>query len=173
MWSFDVVLPHHLNCSSSFAVGSPLHYSVFHSHQNKIITSSPGVHPRVHSPSISNMAALRWVCYWGSERVTAGETNVSIETPWLHANWNIIPPIPPSSHPSRAHSPGMAAPSFSGAARFNASFHSPSSRGHHGLLPSPNSTINETVLIPEMEPIIPDLCMEQLWSETVTAGCHR
>ncbi|KAM4592171.1 anaphase-promoting complex subunit 1 isoform 1-T1 [Odontesthes bonariensis] len=117
---------------TSFAVGSPLHYSVFHSHQNKIITSSPGVHPRVHSPSISNMAAL-----------------------------------------SRAHSPGMAAPSFSGAARFNASFHSPSSRGHHGLLHSPNSTINETVLIPEMEPIIPDLCMEQLWSETVTAGCHR
>ncbi|CAG6016544.1 unnamed protein product [Menidia menidia] len=117
---------------TSFAVGSPLHYSVLHSHQSKILTSSPGVHPRVHSPSISNMAAL-----------------------------------------SRAHSPGMAAPSFSGASRFNASFHSPSSRGHHGLLPSPNSTVNETVLLPEMEPIVPDLCMEQLWSETSPAGFHR
>ncbi|XP_008298246.1 anaphase-promoting complex subunit 1 [Stegastes partitus] len=119
---------------TSCAVGpsSPLHYSALHSHQSRILTSSPGLHSRVHSPSISNMAAL-----------------------------------------SRAHSPGMAAPSFSGAARFNTSFHSPSSRGHHGLLPSPNSTVNETMLVPEMEPIIPDLCMEQLWSETVTAGSRR
>lgn len=74
---------------------------------------------------------------------------------------------------SRAHSPGMAAPSFSGATRFNTSFHSPPPRGHHGLLPSPNSTVNETTLVPEMEPIVPDLCMEQLWSETATAGCQR
>ncbi|XP_062286497.1 anaphase-promoting complex subunit 1 [Scomber scombrus] len=119
---------------TSCAVGtsSPLHYSALHSHQNRIITSSPGIHSRAHSPSISNMAAL-----------------------------------------SRAHSPGMAAPSFSGAARFNTSFHSPSSRGHYGLLPSSNSSINETLVVPEMEPIIPDLCMEQLWSETITAGCHR
>ncbi|XP_041866489.1 anaphase-promoting complex subunit 1 isoform X2 [Melanotaenia boesemani] len=117
---------------TSCAVGSPLHYSVLHSHQNRTMTSSPGIHSRVHSPSISNMAAL-----------------------------------------SRAHSPGMAAPSFSGASRFSTSFHSPSPRGHHGLLPSFNSTVNETMLMPEMEPIIPDLCMEQLWSETITAGFHR
>ncbi|KAM3605750.1 uncharacterized protein V6R79_003985 [Siganus canaliculatus] len=119
---------------TSCAVGtsSPLHYSPLHSHQSRMTTSSPGLHSRIHSPSISNMAAL-----------------------------------------SRAHSPGMAAPSFSGAARFNMSFHSPSSRGQHGLLVSPNSTINETMLVPEMEPIVPDLCMEQLWSETVTASCHR
>ncbi|KAA8583561.1 hypothetical protein FQN60_014769 [Etheostoma spectabile] len=118
--------------SCAVGPGSPLHYSALHSHQSRIMTSSPGFHSRVHSPSISNMAAL-----------------------------------------SRAHSPGMAAPSFSGAARFNTSFHSPSPRGHHGVIHSPNSTVNETMLVPEMEPIIPDLCMEQLWSETVTAGCHR
>ncbi|XP_035848150.1 anaphase-promoting complex subunit 1 isoform X1 [Sander lucioperca] len=118
--------------SCAVGPGSPLHYSALHSHQSRIMTSSPGFHSRVHSPSISNMAAL-----------------------------------------SRAHSPGMAAPSFSGAARFNTSFHSPSPRGHHGMIHSPNSTVNETMLVPEMEPIIPDLCMEQLWSETVTAGCHR
>nr|XP_046257770.1 anaphase-promoting complex subunit 1 isoform X2 [Scatophagus argus] len=119
---------------TSCAVGtsSPLHYSALHSHQSRMTTSSPSLHSRVHSPSISNMAAL-----------------------------------------SRAHSPGMAAPSFSGAARFNMSFHSPSPRGHHGLLPSPNSTVNETMLVPEMEPIVPDLCLEQLWSESVTAGCHK
>uniref|UniRef100_A0A8D3DCQ7 Anaphase-promoting complex subunit 1 n=1 Tax=Scophthalmus maximus TaxID=52904 RepID=A0A8D3DCQ7_SCOMX len=102
-----------------------------HSHQSRMMTSSPGLHSRVHSPSISNMAAL-----------------------------------------SRAHSPGMAAPSFSGVARFNTSFNTPSPRGHHGLVTSPNNTVNETMLVPEVEPIVPDLCMEQLWSETVTAGCH-
>ncbi|KAM6997725.1 anaphase-promoting complex subunit 1 [Tautogolabrus adspersus] len=118
--------------SCAAGTGSPLHFSTLHGHPNRIMTSSPGLHSRVHSPSISNMAAL-----------------------------------------SRAHSPGMAAPSFSGAARFNSSFHSPSPRSHHGLLTSPNSTINETTLVPEMEPILPDLCMEQLWSETITAGCHR
>lgn len=118
--------------TSAVGSSSPLHYSALHSHQSRIVTSSPGTHSRVHSPSISNMAAL-----------------------------------------SRAHSPGMAAPSFSGVARFNTSLHSSSPRGHHGLLASPNSTINETVLVPEMEPIIPDLCMEQLWSEAVTAGSNR
>ncbi|XP_034407430.1 anaphase-promoting complex subunit 1 isoform X2 [Cyclopterus lumpus] len=120
--------------------GSPLHYGALHGHQSRIMTSSPGSHSRVHSPSISNMAAL-----------------------------------------SRAHSPGMAAPSFSGASRFNTSLHSPSPRVHHGPAPSPrvhhgpahspNSTANDTMLALEMEPIVPDLCMEQLWSEA--AGCHR
>ncbi|XP_026795079.3 anaphase-promoting complex subunit 1 isoform X1 [Pangasianodon hypophthalmus] len=69
---------------------------------------------------------------------------------------------------SRAHSPGMAAPSFTGAQRFNMSCHSPSARGH-SLLASPNSTLNETALMPEMEPILPDLCIEQLWTETTSS----
>uniref|UniRef100_A0A4W6EXS5 Anaphase-promoting complex subunit 1 n=1 Tax=Lates calcarifer TaxID=8187 RepID=A0A4W6EXS5_LATCA len=122
---------HLRNISRLDSPGGSAPAGALHSHQSRIMTSSPGLHSRVHSPSISNMAAL-----------------------------------------SRAHSPGMAAPSFSGVARFNTSFHSPPPKGHHGLLPSPNSTVNETMLVPEMEPIIPDLCMEQLWSETVTAGCH-
>uniref|UniRef100_A0A3Q2CTV5 Anaphase-promoting complex subunit 1 n=1 Tax=Cyprinodon variegatus TaxID=28743 RepID=A0A3Q2CTV5_CYPVA len=123
-------LTSHLRNSSH--LDSPLHYSALHSHQGRFMTSSPGAHSRVHSPTISNMAAL-----------------------------------------SRAHSPGMAAPSFTGAARFNTSFHSPPPRGHHSLLPSPNSTANDSILMPEMEPIKPDLCVEQLWTETVPAGCHR
>uniref|UniRef100_A0AAQ4Q8D6 Anaphase promoting complex subunit 1 n=1 Tax=Gasterosteus aculeatus aculeatus TaxID=481459 RepID=A0AAQ4Q8D6_GASAC len=126
------LLPSHLRNISRLdsGAGSPLHYGALHSHQSRVMTSSPGLHSRLHSPSISNMAAL-----------------------------------------SRAHSPGMAAPSFSGASRFNTSLQSPAPRLHHGLLPSPNSTINETVLAPEAEPIMPDLCMEQLWSEA--AGGHR
>ncbi|KTG43188.1 hypothetical protein cypCar_00046767, partial [Cyprinus carpio] len=66
---------------------------------------------------------------------------------------------------SRAHSPGVAVPSFSGAQRFNISCHTPSPRGH-SILASPNSTLNDTALLPEMEPILPDLCIEQLWTET-------
>uniref|UniRef100_A0A8C2A3Z6 Anaphase-promoting complex subunit 1 n=1 Tax=Cyprinus carpio TaxID=7962 RepID=A0A8C2A3Z6_CYPCA len=101
---------------------SPLHCHALHNQSR--IPASPGLHSRVHSPSISNMAAL-----------------------------------------SRAHSPGIAVPSFSGAQRFNMSCHTPSPRGH-SILASPNSTLNETALLPEMEPILPDLCIEQLWTET-------
>ncbi|CAN9499595.1 unnamed protein product [Ophioblennius macclurei] len=111
---------------------SPLYHNALHSHQSRILTSSPGFHSRVHTQNISNMAAL-----------------------------------------SRAHSPGMAAPSFSGATRFNASFHSPPPRGHHDVLSTSHTTVNETILVPEMEPIIPDLCMEQLWSEVLPAGSQR
>uniref|UniRef100_A0A673WJI8 Anaphase-promoting complex subunit 1 n=1 Tax=Salmo trutta TaxID=8032 RepID=A0A673WJI8_SALTR len=118
---------HLRNISRMDSPGSPFHCHALHN-QNRM-TSSPGLHSRTHSPSISSMAAL-----------------------------------------SRSHSPGMAAPSFSVAARFNMSYHSSSPRGH-SLLPSPNSTANESVLVPEMEPIVPDLCIEQLWSET--ASSHR
>uniref|UniRef100_A0A8C5E585 Anaphase-promoting complex subunit 1 n=1 Tax=Gouania willdenowi TaxID=441366 RepID=A0A8C5E585_GOUWI len=90
----------------------------------------------------------------------------------LHIRHNNSPSPPFLSH-SRAHSPGLAAPSYSSAARFNASFHSSSSRGHHDVIPSPNNTVTDSILVPEMEPIIPDLCMEQLWSETLTAGSRR
>uniref|UniRef100_A0A3Q2YK66 Anaphase promoting complex subunit 1 n=1 Tax=Hippocampus comes TaxID=109280 RepID=A0A3Q2YK66_HIPCM len=101
--------------------------TTLHSHQNRILMSSPAMQTRIHSPGISKMAAL-----------------------------------------SRDHSPGMAAPSLSGVARFNTTLHASSPVGHHqGAAHSPNSTINETVL----KPIIPDLCMEQLWSEAT--ACHR
>ncbi|TRY97620.1 hypothetical protein DNTS_004749 [Danionella cerebrum] len=100
---------------------SPLNCHALHNQSR--VSASPSLHSRVHSPSISNMAAL-----------------------------------------SRAHSPGIAMPSFSGAQRFNMSCHTPSPRGH-SILASPNSTLNETTVMPEMEPILPDLCIEQLWTE--------
>ncbi|KAG9332862.1 hypothetical protein JZ751_014466 [Albula glossodonta] len=69
---------------------------------------------------------------------------------------------------SRAHSPGMAAPSFSGAQRFNVSCHSPLPRGH-SLLGSPNGTLNDSAVLPPTEPIVPKLCIEQLWTEAPTS----
>uniref|UniRef100_A0A6Q2YLC4 Anaphase-promoting complex subunit 1 n=1 Tax=Esox lucius TaxID=8010 RepID=A0A6Q2YLC4_ESOLU len=118
---------HLRNVSRMDSPGSPFHCHAMQN-QNRM-TSSPGLHSRTHSPSISSMAAL-----------------------------------------SRSHSPGMAAPSFQVAARFNMSYHSSSPRGH-SFLHSPNSTASESVLVPEMEPIGPDLCIEQLWSET--ASSHK
>ncbi|KAJ8250814.1 hypothetical protein COCON_G00227360 [Conger conger] len=89
------------------------------------------------------------------------------------------PTWPPSAHSpaisnmaalSRAHSPGMATPSFSGAQRFNMSCQSPLPRGH-SLLASPNSTLNDSMAT-ETEPIVPELCIEQLWTES-SSGCRE
>uniref|UniRef100_A0A8B9HCQ8 Anaphase-promoting complex subunit 1 n=1 Tax=Astyanax mexicanus TaxID=7994 RepID=A0A8B9HCQ8_ASTMX len=91
-------------------------------------------------------------------------------SPSLHSRTH-SPSISNMAALSRAHSPGIAVPSFSGTQRFNISCHSPSVRGH-SLLASPNSTLNDTALLPEMEPILPDLCIEQLWTETATTS-HR
>ncbi|XP_017320052.1 anaphase-promoting complex subunit 1 isoform X1 [Ictalurus punctatus] len=88
-------------------------------------------------------------------------------SPTLHSRAH-SPNISNMAALSRAHSPGMAAPSFTGTQRFNVSCHSPSARGH-SLQASPNSTLNETALMPEMEPILPDLCIEQLWTETTSS----
>ncbi|XP_035256642.1 anaphase-promoting complex subunit 1 isoform X2 [Anguilla anguilla] len=116
---------HLRNVSKMDSPASPFHSYSLHS-QNRM-TSSPGLHSRAHSPTISNMAAL-----------------------------------------SRAHSPGMATPSFSGTQRFNMSCHSPLPRGH-SLLASPNSTLNDSVVLPEMEPIVPELCIEHLWAENASS----
>uniref|UniRef100_A0A8C2IKX9 Anaphase-promoting complex subunit 1 n=1 Tax=Cyprinus carpio TaxID=7962 RepID=A0A8C2IKX9_CYPCA len=86
---------------------SPLHCHALHNQSR--IPASPGLHSRVHSPSISNMAALRYVHAGGN---------------WIRLE------------------------------------------KHEIILASPNSTLNETALLPEMEPILPDLCIEQLWTET-------
>ncbi|XP_072533589.1 anaphase-promoting complex subunit 1 isoform X3 [Salminus brasiliensis] len=91
-------------------------------------------------------------------------------SPSLHSRTH-SPNISNMAALSRAHSPGTAAPSFTGTQRFNMSCHSPAPRGH-SLLASPNSTLNDTALLPEMEPILPDLCIEQLWTETTTTS-HR
>lgn len=42
---------------------SPLHCHALHNQSR--IPASPALHSRVHSPSISNMAALRYVYTWG------------------------------------------------------------------------------------------------------------
>lgn len=107
----------------------------------------------------------------GSSALHNHPTRLATLSPGLHSRAHS--PISSMAALSRAHSPGLAAPTFTGAARFNTSFYGSSPKAQHGLLPSPNNTINETMVVPEMKPIVPDLCMEQLWSETGTASCSK
>ncbi|MBN3295003.1 APC1 protein, partial [Amia calva] len=124
-----ISLTAHLRQVSKMDSPSASPFQSYSLHNQSRVTSSPGLHSRSHSPSISNMAAL-----------------------------------------SRSHSPAIGVPSFSGAQRFNMSFHTPSPKGH-STCHSPNSTLNESFLAPETEPIVPELCMEQLWAEP--ASSHR
>ncbi|XP_041922218.1 anaphase-promoting complex subunit 1 isoform X2 [Alosa sapidissima] len=120
-----------------------------------------GAHLRNVSPLDSPASPLHCHTLHNQSRLAA--------SPSLHSRAH-SPGISNMAALSRSHNPGIAAPSFCNAQRFNVSCHSPSPRGH-SLLASPNSTMNESALLPEREPIIPDLCIEQLWSETSTS--HR
>ncbi|XP_063299741.1 anaphase-promoting complex subunit 1 isoform X2 [Pelobates fuscus] len=67
---------------------------------------------------------------------------------------------------SRSHSPALGVHSFSGVQRFNFSSYSPSPK-RLGASHSPNSTSSD-FLCTETEPIVPELCIDHLWTETVT-----
>ncbi|XP_010212840.1 PREDICTED: anaphase-promoting complex subunit 1-like [Tinamus guttatus] len=64
---------------------------------------------------------------------------------------------------SRSHSPALGVHSFSGVQRFNFSSSAQSPK-RHSINHSPNSTSNDSFLIPETEPIVPELCIDHLWS---------
>ncbi|XP_063551788.1 anaphase-promoting complex subunit 1-like [Gorilla gorilla gorilla] len=68
---------------------------------------------------------------------------------------------------SRAHSPALGVHSFSGVQRFNISSHNQSPK-RHSISHSPNSNSNGSFLAPETEPIVPELCIDHLWTETIT-----
>ncbi|KAJ7419604.1 Anaphase-promoting complex subunit 1 [Pitangus sulphuratus] len=68
---------------------------------------------------------------------------------------------------SRSHSPALGVHSFSGVQRFNFSSSAQSPR-RHSLTQSPSSASNDSFLVPETEPIVPELCIDHLWTETVT-----
>lgn len=68
---------------------------------------------------------------------------------------------------SRAHSPALGVHSFSGVQRFNVSSHNQSPK-RHSISHSPTSNSNGSFLAPETEPIVPELCIDHLWTETIT-----
>uniref|UniRef100_H3ATJ7 Anaphase-promoting complex subunit 1 n=1 Tax=Latimeria chalumnae TaxID=7897 RepID=H3ATJ7_LATCH len=68
---------------------------------------------------------------------------------------------------SRSHSPALGVNFFSRVQKFNSSSHMPSPK-RFSASHSPNSTLSDSFLAPETEPIIPDLCIDHLWTETIT-----
>ncbi|XP_069743780.1 anaphase-promoting complex subunit 1 [Narcine bancroftii] len=67
---------------------------------------------------------------------------------------------------SRSHSPSLGSSAFSGIQRFSLSTYTPSpkrGRNSHSL----NSTLCDSLLVSETEPVIPELCLDHLWTESV------
>uniref|UniRef100_A0A8I3NF74 Anaphase-promoting complex subunit 1 n=1 Tax=Canis lupus familiaris TaxID=9615 RepID=A0A8I3NF74_CANLF len=87
----------------------------------------------------------------------------STSSPSLHSR---SPSISNMAALSRAHSPALGVHSFSGVQRFNLSSHNQSPK-RHSISHSPNSS-NGSFLAPETEPIVPELCIDHLWTETIT-----
>uniref|UniRef100_A0A452U3R7 Anaphase-promoting complex subunit 1 n=1 Tax=Ursus maritimus TaxID=29073 RepID=A0A452U3R7_URSMA len=88
----------------------------------------------------------------------------STSSPSLHSR---SPSISNMAALSRAHSPALGVHSFSGVQRFNLSSHNQSPK-RHSISHSPNSNSNGSFFAPETEPIVPELCIDHLWTETIT-----
>ncbi|XP_036606766.1 anaphase-promoting complex subunit 1 [Trichosurus vulpecula] len=89
----------------------------------------------------------------------------STSSPSLHSR---SPSISNMAALSRSHSPALGVHSFSGVQRFNFSSHNQSPK-RQSISHSPNSTSNDSFLAPEMEPIVPELCIDHLWTEAITS----
>ncbi|KAK7806339.1 hypothetical protein U0070_020191 [Myodes glareolus] len=87
----------------------------------------------------------------------------SASSPSLHSR---SPSISNMAALSRAHSPALGVHSFSGVQRFNLSSHNQSPK-RHSVSHSPSGSFNDSFLAPETEPIIPELCIDHLWTETL------
>ncbi|XP_026535928.1 anaphase-promoting complex subunit 1 [Notechis scutatus] len=87
----------------------------------------------------------------------------SASSPSIHSR---SPSISNMAALSRSHSPALGVHSFSGVQRFNFSSHVQSPR-RHSVCHSPNSA-TESFLAPETELIVPELCIEHLWTEAFT-----
>ncbi|XP_070590725.1 anaphase-promoting complex subunit 1 isoform X1 [Erythrolamprus reginae] len=87
----------------------------------------------------------------------------SASSPSIHSR---SPSISNMAALSRSHSPALGVHSFSGVQRFNFSSHVQSPK-RHSAYHSPNSA-TESFLAPETELIVPELCIEHLWTEAFT-----
>ncbi|XP_015271620.1 PREDICTED: anaphase-promoting complex subunit 1 [Gekko japonicus] len=88
----------------------------------------------------------------------------SASSPSIHSR---SPSISNMAALSRSHSPALGVHSFSGVQRFNFSSHTQSPK-RHSICQSPNNTSTDSVFTPETELIVPELCIDHLWTEAVT-----
>ncbi|RXM27211.1 Anaphase-promoting complex subunit 1 [Acipenser ruthenus] len=131
--------------------------------QNMAVNSSLTAHLR--NVSKDSPAASPFQNY--SSLHSQGRTTSS---PGLHSRSH-SPAISNMAALSRSHSPAIGVPSFSGVQRFNMSY-TPSPK-RYSTSHSPNSTFNDSLLANEAEPIAPRLCIDHLWTETVSNHRER
>lgn len=85
----------------------------------------------------------------------------STPSPSLHSR---SPSISNMAALSRSHSPALGVHSFSGVQRFNFSTHAQSPK-RPSACHSPSSVSTDSFLAPETELIVPELCIDHLWTE--------
>lgn len=125
----------------------------------KSVEELPGILPDCEGPLFSHIQHLILSQFWRSSF-------------WPHQCliflwfWRSPSHWYPVSACSRSHSPALGVHSFSGVQRFNFSSSAQSPR-RPSITHSPNSVSNDSFLVPEMEPIVPELCIDHLWTETV------
>ncbi|KAJ7341215.1 hypothetical protein JRQ81_005067 [Phrynocephalus forsythii] len=92
----------------------------------------------------------------------------SASSPSIHSR---SPSISNMAALSRSHSPALGVHSFSGVQRFNFSSHTQSPR-RHSACHSPSSA-TDSFLAPETELIVPELCIDHLWTEAFTTSREK
>ncbi|XP_054431522.1 anaphase-promoting complex subunit 1 isoform X1 [Pteronotus mesoamericanus] len=132
--------------------------------------SEQGGTPQNAAPSSSLTAHLRSLSKGDSPVASPFQNYSSVHSqsrstssPSLHSR---SPSISNMAALSRAHSPALGVHSFTGVQRFNLSGHNQSPR-RHSISHSPESNSNSSFLAPETEPIVPELCIDHLWTEAI------
>ncbi|XP_061481513.1 anaphase-promoting complex subunit 1 isoform X1 [Rhineura floridana] len=92
----------------------------------------------------------------------------SASSPSIHSR---SPSISNMAALSRSHSPALGVHSFSGVQRFNFSSHMQSPK-RHSAFHSPSSA-TDSFLAPETELIVPELCIDHLWTEAFTTSREK
>uniref|UniRef100_A0A8D2Q607 Anaphase-promoting complex subunit 1 n=1 Tax=Varanus komodoensis TaxID=61221 RepID=A0A8D2Q607_VARKO len=139
--------------------------------QNAVLKFSEQVGTLQHgAPSSSFTVHLRNLSKGDSPVVSPFQNYSSIHSqsrsassPSIHSR---SPSISNMAALSRSHSPALGVHSFSGVQRFNFSSHAQSPR-RHSACHSPNSA-TDSFLAPETELIVPELCIDHLWTEAFT-----
>ncbi|KAK2520245.1 Anapc1 [Columba guinea] len=151
VWALRRVKPEEQNTVLKFSeqMGTPQHVATSSSLTAHLRSFSKGDSP-VGSP-FQNYSSLH------SQSRSASSPSVQSRSPSI-SNMAAL---------SRSHSPALGVHSFSGVQRFNFSGNVQSPK-RHNITHSPNSTASDSFLIPETEPIVPELCIDHLWTETVT-----
>ncbi|KAM7172817.1 anaphase-promoting complex subunit 1 isoform 5-T5 [Macrochelys suwanniensis] len=150
VWALRRVKPEEQNAVLKFSeqVGTPQHVATSSSLTAHLRSLSKGDSPMA-SP-FQNYSSLH-------------SQSRSVSSPSVHSR---SPSISNMAALSRSHSPALGVQSFSGVQRFNFSSNTQSPR-RHSVSHSPNSAASDSFLAPETEPIVPELCIDHLWTETI------